>query len=90
MIFPFLLIENRIFEILILLLRVIGYKENIVKPENDSVGYHLGLAKKFISDNIENDLSVSDVADYCHISARQLSRIFADGGRCFTCKVYLQ
>lgn len=75
----FLLIENRVFEILILLLRIIRYKENIVKPENDSVGCHLGLAKKFISDNIENGLSVSDVADYCHISVRQLSRIFADG-----------
>lgn len=75
----FLLIENRVYEILILLLRISGYKEETVKSEKNSGDYQLELAKKFISDNIERGLSVSDVADYCHISARQLSRIFIGG-----------
>lgn len=72
----FSLIENRVFEILVLLLRISGYKEKTVKSEKNPSDYQLGLAKKFISDNIEHGLSVEDVADYCHISSRQLSRIF--------------
>lgn len=74
----FLLIENRVFEILVLLLRISGYKEKTVNSEKDPADYRLGLAKKFISDNIEQGLSAADVADYCHISARQLSRIFVN------------
>ena len=38
----------------------------------------MDLAKKFISDNIERNLSVSVVASYCHMSERQLSRIFLE------------
>lgn len=76
-----LLIKNRVFEILILLLRICGYKERTVRSEKNPGDYQLGLAKKYISDNIEQGLSVADVADYCHISPRQLSRVFirADG-----------
>ena len=36
------------------------------------------MVKKFISDNVEQNLSVADVASYCHLSARQLTRIFLD------------
>lgn len=72
----YFLIENRVFEILILLLRISGYKEKTVKAEKNPGDDQLGLAKKFISDNLEQGLSVADVADYCHISARQLTRIF--------------
>lgn len=69
------LLENRAFEILVLLMREAGYKEEraeVQEAEDDG----LELAKKFITDNIEHSLSVSDVAAYCHISTRQLTRNF--------------
>lgn len=34
------------------------------------------LARRYIEDNICADISTSDVADYCHFSAKQLTRIF--------------
>lgn len=73
-----LLIENRIFEMLILLLRIVGYKEIVANTEIHTEDTRLELAKKFISDNLEQNLSVTDVASYCHLSTRQLTRIFMD------------
>ena len=72
------LIENRVFEILILLLRLSGYKEQTVNHEPHLENDHLKLAKKFILDNIEQNLSVADVASYCYLSTRQLTRIFVN------------
>ena len=34
------------------------------------------IARCYIDDNICYDISTSDVADYCHLSAKQLNRIF--------------
>ncbi len=34
------------------------------------------IAKRYIEDNICAELSTSDVADYCHLSIKQLTRIF--------------
>ena len=34
------------------------------------------MAKQYIEDNVELNPSVSDVAEYCHLSAKQLTRIF--------------
>lgn len=70
------MIENRVFETVALLLRASGYKEGSAKTDKDYGDYQLILAEKFIADNIERNLSVSEVAGYCHISTRQLSRIF--------------
>lgn len=69
------LIENAILEILVWVLRLAGMKEkqSICHPEEKA---ELTLAKQYIDDNIAQDLSVSDVAAYCHISNKQLTRIF--------------
>ena len=73
-----LLIENRFFEMLVLLLRTAGYSEEI----NDTVihqgNVRTGIAKKFIEDNLEKNLTVEDVANYCHICKRQLTRNFIE------------
>lgn len=71
------LIENRVFEVITLLMRIAGYRENNKGVEN-SDNHQLNLAKHFISDNIERNLSVGDVASYCHFSSRQLTRIFVE------------
>lgn len=72
------LIENRIYEICVLLFRTSGYKENVIEKNQSPVNYQSAMAKKFILDNIESGLSISTVADYCHISPRHLSRLFTD------------
>ena len=34
------------------------------------------LAKQYISDNVDSAPSVPEVAAYCHLSCRQLTRLF--------------
>lgn len=70
------MIENRVFEMVALLLRKSGYNEGSANTDKYFGDHQLILAEKFITDNIESNLSVLEVADYCHISSRQLSRIF--------------
>ncbi len=72
------LIGNRVLEVLILLLRIIGRKEVKLETEIHAGDNRVNLAKKFILDNLERKLSVADVAAYCHLSERQLTRIFLD------------
>lgn len=70
-----LLIQNRVFEIITLLLRQAGHheKNGSEKPSDNEKNR---IARKFIQDNIEQNLSVKDVALYCHLSERQLTRNF--------------
>ena len=70
------LIENTVLESLVLLLRMTGIKEN---PPVDPSSPHsiLDLAKRYIEDNIEQNPHVTDVATYCHLSAKQLTRLFS-------------
>lgn len=74
----YMLIENRVAEILILFFRSFGCENKRIDAENFSNDDRLELAKKFIIDNIEQNVSVTDVAAYCHLSTRQISRIFLD------------
>ena len=70
------LIEFRVAEMLILFCRMCGYNEENTDNETYTTENRLELADKFIADNIEQNLSVSDVAAYCHLSTRQIDRIF--------------
>lgn len=71
----FQLIENNVYEIIILLLRTAGLKEGDAAKEYDN-NLFLKLAKSYIKDNIEASPDVSSVSQYCHLSERQLNRIF--------------
>ena len=72
-------IENCVYESVILLLSAIGIKEkcdtvdDIIEKSEDG---RVELAKQYISDNIEMPLSVSEVAAYCYISEKHLTRLF--------------
>lgn len=69
------LIENSILLIIVSIFRMSGIKENDkahIQDENTTIS----LVKQYISDNIEMALSVTDVSEYCYLSAKQLTRIF--------------
>ena len=69
------LIENSVYEIIVLLLRKAGRKETDAQEKYDNNTF-LKLAKSYIKDNIEAMPDVYSVAQYCHLSERQLNRIF--------------
>ena len=73
------LIENAVFECTLLFLRLAGLRESPDTRDSDSNDPRLDYAKKYITDNVENWLTVSDIAAYCHISISQLTRIFLSG-----------
>ncbi|MBE5783346.1 MAG: AraC family transcriptional regulator [Clostridiales bacterium] len=71
------IIEGRIFEALVIMLRLCGFRESTPALDDDETeDLRIILAKQFIQDNIELNIKVSDVADYCHLCTKQLSRIF--------------
>ena len=71
-----MLIENSILEIIVEVFRMMGQKESArVVPSYDENAV-LNLARQYVSDNIEFFPSVSDVAEYSHLSTKQLTRIF--------------
>ncbi|MBQ7793726.1 MAG: helix-turn-helix transcriptional regulator [Clostridia bacterium] len=72
-----LLIENRVFELIILILRQSGLHEQPSADEKPSEDYRLTAAKQYIRDNIELPLCLSDISEYCHLSEKQITRLFA-------------
>ncbi len=69
------LIENNILEILVSTFRMLGIKEKEpARTQNKNA--MISIAKQYIDDNIETAPSVANVSEYCHLSAKQLTRIF--------------
>ena len=69
------LIENNILELLVAAFRQTGIKETAAAQPADEDAV-LAIAKQYIADNICQSLSVGDVAQYCCMSTKQLTRIF--------------
>ncbi len=76
LIFSNSLIQNRVIEIIILILRICGFKEEILSNENQGEDARLLMAKQYIKDNIELNPKLSDVASYCYLGTKQLTRLF--------------
>lgn len=69
------IIEARTFESALLIFRLCGVK--IIQPATREIEDPRFIkAISFIKDNIDLNPSVSDTANYCHISSKQLTRIF--------------
>ena len=68
--------ENSLFESIVLILRACGLIEEGVGENSTNENTRLSLAKQFIKDNIELSPTVDDVAKYCNLSPRQLTRLF--------------
>lgn len=75
-IFHRVLISNRIFECITLFLRAVGIKNTSVEEEEDGEDIRVSLAKQYVSDNIQSDITVRELAAYCCVCPKQLSRIF--------------
>ena len=73
------LIENCVFETVMLLLSAMNIREkgncNVILPPPNG-DERVELAKQFISDNIESPMQVGEVAAYCYVSEKQLTRLF--------------
>lgn len=70
------LIEAAAFELAVMLFRLAGFEESGEPCEENDGNAVLELAKKYINDNAEQNLSVPDVAAYCYMGEKQLMRIF--------------
>lgn len=70
------IISHTAFEILVTLLRRCGYNEEKGCFEDSCEDDRLTIAKRYIKDNIEFNIKVSDVAAYCCLGSKQLTRLF--------------
>ncbi len=70
------IVENRIFEIVILLLASCGFDDENDAESEIGEDVRVTIAKQYIKDNIESNLRVCDVAAYCYLSKKQLTRLF--------------
>ncbi len=70
------LLENRIYETLISVFRYMGMDEGALFSHGAPTPSILCVAKQFVEDNIELSPSVGELALYCSMSEKQLSRIF--------------
>lgn len=70
------LIECNIFQLLLFLARDAGLREESITT-NAEEDPRLSIAKQYILDNIERPITCPEVANYCHLSQKQLSRLFA-------------
>ncbi len=82
-----LLAEHRLAELLMELFRAVGLQEEACTEREEREPPILTVAKQYIRDNVRSALTVSEVAQYAHISEKQLSRIFLqyEGVSVFDC-----
>ena len=72
-----MLIENRVLESIVLLFRSAGIKEQPAVNAEETADIRITIAKQYITDNVEQNFTVSDIAKYCYLSPKQLSRLFS-------------
>lgn len=70
------LIENRVMELVMLFLRDSGMKEAKEQKNLFVEDARVALARQYIRDNIVKNIKVSDIACYCYLSTKQLTRLF--------------
>lgn len=71
-----LLIENRLLETIVLLFRVAGMKEKPGECTDTAIDARVSIAKQYVADNVELNLTITDLAKYSHLSTKHLARLF--------------
>lgn len=69
------IISGRTLECILTVMRSAGMKAEPDTWESDE-DERLTMAKQYIGDNVRSALSVPEIASYCHIGEKQLTRIF--------------
>ncbi|MBQ4527977.1 MAG: helix-turn-helix domain-containing protein [Clostridia bacterium] len=64
------------YQMLILIMRKLGLGQKYEVPNDTEEDARVHMAKQYIDDNIEQNLKVSDVASYCYMGEKQLTRLF--------------
>ena len=74
------LIENAVFEIALCLIRecgsTVGTEKRKRQDDTAPGDARVELAKQFIADNIVEPLQIGEVASYCYLGEKQLTRLF--------------
>ena len=71
-----ILIANRILECFFVHFRMLGLRETEAAAQPVLYDVRIQLLKQFVAENIEQNLTVEDLAAYCHLSSKQLTRLF--------------
>lgn len=67
--------ECRLFEFLLAIARSAGFREETL-PELQEEDSRVSLARQYVLDNIERSITCPELATYCHLSQKQLTRLF--------------
>lgn len=70
------LIESKLFQFLLYLARDAGINEGLMSATEEE-DPRLRMARQYIGDNIDRGVGCQEVADYCHLSQKQLCRLFS-------------
>ena len=74
-----LLVAGAVLDLVIGLLRASGMVETATEKSEEQ-DPRLAIAKQYIIDNADQRLCVSEIADYCYLSEKQLTRLFLAEG----------
>ena len=67
--------ECSIFHLLLALARASGFREE-ARAEHTDEDSRVILARQYVQDNIDRPISCPELASYCHLSQKQLTRLF--------------
>ncbi len=70
------LTEYLVYETVLLILRQCGLREAPAPRTDINDDARITMAKQYINDNVEQALKVTDIATYCYLSTKQLTRLF--------------
>lgn len=68
-------LECAIFQLLLALDRSSGFREEAL-PEAGEEDSRVSMAKQYVLDNIDRPIPCPELANYCHLSQKQLTRLF--------------
>ena len=73
-------VANRIFESVVLLLQDAGAIRMDVQrmDAKEPTDIRVELAKQYVRDNVREPITVTDLTGYCHLSQKQLTRLFLE------------
>ena len=69
-------------ECILLILRLVGVKDESTSTSAHTHDTRVAIAKQFIQDNIQSNITIGALASYCCIGSKQLSRIFYSEEQC--------